>query len=214
MMKIVPALVLCLGSWVRPGISLSNPVVLDFEGLAAMDYWAGSPIPGTARLSDGYLNAYGVRFNSGSTYVAVVNLGPGHATSGVNGIGGSTPSGILTYSRQFPIRISFFSPSDPQVEGETDFVQVRGDLQGFPSQTILLNAYDRYGSLLATTSVLDTGGATLTLAHPGIHAVEFLGSPGDDFGVALDDLSFNPVVSVPTAVAPFSWGQVKAGWIK
>ena len=53
--------------------------------------------------SDQFLSTLGVSFSSGSPYVAAVGLGEGHATSGINGIGGTTPGGFLTYDGVFPI---------------------------------------------------------------------------------------------------------------
>jgi hypothetical protein len=112
-----------------------EPVLIDFEMLDAMDFWSGQPIPEAARLSDELATTHGVLFSSGAGYVAVVALGVGHATSGTNGIGGSTPAGI--------------------------------------------------------------------------HRVEFLGTQ-DDCGVGLDDLTFNPVIPIPTPTTSRTWGRVKA----
>src|SRR4030042_5903724 len=75
----------------------SNAVLIsiDFEQFQGMDYISGNPIPESARLNNQLLSTLGVSFTSGGSYVAVVNLYDGHATSGINGIGGSTPDGIL-----------------------------------------------------------------------------------------------------------------------
>jgi hypothetical protein len=172
----------------------AEPIVLDFEGLTAMPHTSiQTPIPLQARLSDAFLPIHGVKFSSGSPYVAVVDLGLGHATSGVNGIGGSTPTGLLTYDRMYPIVASFFDPNNPSMPAVTDFVSVRGDLAG-DGQSITLNAFDVNGSLIASFTVPDSGGATLSISAPGIHAVQFLGTQ-DLGGVALDDFTFNPVTS-------------------
>jgi hypothetical protein len=174
------------------------PIVLDFEGLTAMPPQSGRPIPPQARLSDAFLATHGVRFSSGSPYVAVVDLGPGHATSGVNGIGGSTATGILTYDRMNPIVASFFDPNNPSSRAVTNFVSVRGDLIG-TGQSITLKAFDVNGRLIASATGDDTGGATLAVTSPGIHSVQFLGT--QDFGgVALDDFTFNPVTPFPDLV--------------
>ena len=166
-------------------------LVIDFEGLSAMTFFSGNPIPPDARLSDAFLLTHGVSFSSGSPYVAVVDLGIGHATSGTNGIGGSTPAGVLTYDRQFPIVVSFFDPSDPSTPAVTDFVSVRGDLLG-SGQLVTLNAFDIAGHLIASFTTTDDGGETLSVSAPGIHSVQFLGT-NDNAGVALDDLTFNRV---------------------
>jgi hypothetical protein len=119
-------------------VSASNTITLNFEGLPSSGFHAGGPIPNAAQLSTQYLTTYGVSFTSGSAYVAVVNLGVGHATSGTNGIGGSTPEGILTYAQQYPITATFFDPSNPAVAGTTDFVSLRGDLIGLANQLVTL----------------------------------------------------------------------------
>jgi hypothetical protein len=174
------------------GQARAQLVVIDFEGLSAMEFFdIQDPIPPNARLSDAFLFTHGVRFSSGSPYVAVVDVGVGHSTSGTNGIGGSTPTGGLTYDRHFPIVVSFFDPSDPLQRAVTDFVSVRADLQG-EGQSITLNTFDVNGNLIASFTTPDVGGATLSVSAPGIHSVQFLGTQ-DQGGVALDDLTFHSV---------------------
>jgi hypothetical protein len=175
----------------------ASPIVLDFEGLAAMTFVSGNPIPDAARLSDQFLAIAGVTFSSGDPYVAVVELGDGHATSGVNGIGGARPGGVLTYDRAFPVVATFFDPANPSVPGVTDFVSVRADLAG-EGQLITLNAYDVHGALLQSFTTVNSGGPTLSVTAPGIHSVRFLGTI-DTAGAALDDFTFNPVepASIP-----------------
>jgi hypothetical protein len=197
-------------------------VVLNFDDLPAMYFGAGTPIPAYAELSTLYRHTFGVTFASGSPYVAVVDLGFGHATSGTNGIGGSTPGGILTYSRTYPITATFFDPSNPgNRPATTDFVSLRGDLVGFPAQSVTLNAYGINGHLIATTTAVDVGGETLAISAPGIHSVEFLGT--FDFsdtyaGVAIDDFMFDSVTPVgeretplPAALPLFATGLAGLG---
>lgn len=88
----------------------------------------------------------------------------------------------------------FFDPKTPSVPGVTDYVSVRGDLWG-SGQTIVLNAYDLDGKRVGSSTVVDDGHATMTIATPGIQSIEFLGTQ-DDGGVSLDNLSFNPVVPI------------------
>jgi hypothetical protein len=184
-------------------------VVIDFESFFGMGYSSGQPIPVAARLSDQLGTADGVVFSSGASYVAVVDLGIGHATSGTNGIGGSTPDGILTYDHRWPLVIRFVDPQAPEMPAVTDFVSVRGDLWGSSGMNVTLNAYDLNGALVDSDQVPDIGGETLVVTGAGIHRVEFLGTTDQD-GVALDDLTFNPVVVGPTAAESQTWGRVKA----
>jgi hypothetical protein len=169
-------------------------IVLDFEGFGGMTFISRNTIPPSARLSDAFLFTDGVRFSSGSPFVAVTENGVGHAPGGKNGIGGSTPDGKLTYDRTYPIMARFFDPKNPAVPAVTDYVSVRGDLWG-GGQTIVLNAYDLDGKRIGSSTVVDDGNATMTIATPGIHYIEFLGTQ-DDGGVSLDNLTFNPVVPI------------------
>lgn len=183
-------------------------VVIDFEEFYAMNYLSGYPIPEAARLSDQLATTDGVIFSSGAPYVAVVHCEPDCAPSGVNMIGGSTPDGILTYDRAWPVVFTFVDPQNPGLPAATDFVSVRGDLWGDSQMYVILNAYDVNGALVDSDQEFDCGGETLTVAGPGIHRVEFLGSH-DWCGVALDDLTFNPV-EPPTAPGSQTWATVKA----
>jgi hypothetical protein len=178
-------------------MALAQPLTIDFEGLDGMTYFSGNPIPLQSRLSDQFLSTLGVRFSSGSPYVAVVNLGLGHATSGINGIGGATPADILTYDRNFPIVAMFFSPLAPNTPAVTDFVAVRIDQAGGSGFSVTLNAFDVTGSLVGFVTSPDIGGARLEISAPAIHSVQFLGTRDNFGGVALDDFAFNPVTPVP-----------------
>src|SRR2546422_1945722 len=95
------------------------PATIDFEGLPGMPN-AIVPVPTSSQLSDQFLSTLGVQFSSGSPYVAVVDLGFGHPTSGRNAIGGTTPGGLLTYNAAYPIVATFFDPSNPTTPGITD----------------------------------------------------------------------------------------------
>ncbi|MGE0536608.1 MAG: hypothetical protein AB7O68_16680 [Pirellulales bacterium] len=164
-----------------------------------MTYFSGTPIPSDARLSDQFVSTLGVVFSSGAGYVAVVNLGSTQTTSGINGIGGSTPDGILTYDRNDPITATFYDPSNPAIPATTDFVSVRGDLDATSGQSPALEAFDNLGNLIGTVTLPDVAGQTWSISMPGIHSVRFNGVINGAFsdGVALDDFRFNPVTAVP-----------------
>ena len=183
-------------------------VVIDFEAFYAMNYLSGYPIPEAARLSDQLADTDGVIFSSGAPYVAVVHCEPDCAPSGVNMIGGSTPDGILTYDREWPVVFTFVDPQNPEMPAATDFVSVRGDLWADSGMDLILNAYDVNGVLVDSDQAFDSGGTILTVTGSGIHRVEFLGSH-DWCGVALDDLTFDPITP-PTAVGSQTWARVKA----
>jgi RHS repeat-associated protein len=166
---------------------------IDFEGLpAAPSFIEGSTIPLADTLSDQLLQTDGVTFRSGSgvPYIAVVTLGLGHATSGTNGIGGMSSATILDYAT--PIIAEFFLPSDATTPAATDFVSIRADNIG-DRRTVSLEGYDANGQLLATTSAVDVGGETLTLATPGIHSIKVLGTST----TAFDDLTFAQLDAAP-----------------
>src|SRR5208282_3844190 len=80
--------------------------VITFEDIPGMANAPGTPVPVQSQLSTQYLPTLGVSFSSGSSYVAVVDV-VNAAISGTNTIGGSTPSGNLTYSSAYPIVATF-----------------------------------------------------------------------------------------------------------
>lgn len=186
---------------------------ITFDTLTAMPSGpSGTAVPASGRLSTQLLGL-GVRFSSTSDYVAVVPLGTGHATSGVNGIGGVSSAGQLSYLS--PIRVTFFLPSDPSVLAVTNFVSIRGDLHPIPG-SITMQAFDINGNLLGTVTRQDAGGTTLSLAIAGIHSIRLTQQTGT---VAFDDLTFNTPVAAaapvpePAALVMFGTGLAGAGGV-
>ena len=106
-----------------------GPVSITFEsipGMTATDYRnISSIVPAGARLSTQLQTSHGVSFRSAVDYVALVTLGSGHATSGVNGIGGVSASDFIRYGQ--PVVITFSVPGSPAARAVTDFVSLRGD---------------------------------------------------------------------------------------
>jgi hypothetical protein len=182
-----------------PRTSSAQDITLDFEGLPSMTYFTGNFVPPEARLSDQYLATYGVRFSSVTDYVAVIDLGGGHATSGTNGIGGVLADDILDYSQAAPITFSFFDPANPARKATTDFFSLRGDFWG-GGNTALIEAFDIHGDLIGSDAQPDVGGQVYSLSLPGIHSVRYSGVellPDGSGGIGLDDVRFNRVSSVP-----------------
>jgi hypothetical protein len=170
--------------------SASAQTTLDFDSLTGMANSPGSSIPVASQLSNQFLASNGVLFTSGtgSSFAAVVVLGAGHATSGVNGIGGATAAGDLTYSGNGFIAAGFFNPADGVSPFVTDSVSVRGDL--IPAGgSIALRAFDAFNNLLGSDVQTDTGGNTLSVNFPGIHRVEIDGSGN----VAFDDFTYGDI---------------------
>ena len=169
-------------------------ITLDFEGLPATPIFAeGTFVPPEARLSDQFLTTDGVtlRSASGVPYVAVVNLGVGHAQSGTNGIGGMGSATNVDYAT--PVIAEFFLPKAPATPALTDFVSIKIDTEG-TGETVFMDAFDIHGALLGTTSAIDAGGPTLTLSIPDIHSIAIRGTTT----TAFDDLSFAEVYAIPT----------------
>jgi len=106
-----------------------GPVSITFEsvpGMTGVNYvHVGSVVPAEARLGTQLQASHGVSFRSGVDYVALVRLGSGHATSGVNGIGGVSASDFIRYGQ--PVVITFSVPGSPSARAVTDFVSLRGD---------------------------------------------------------------------------------------
>jgi hypothetical protein len=200
------------------GLALGlNATTIDFEGspggvTASAGYSFGYAVPTTSLLDDEFWEAHGVRFSSNGTgSVALIALGAGHATSGINGIGALTSSGTLDYS--LPVTISFYQPGT-LVAATFNYVTIRGDQFPVPANTsVTYRAFDIGGNLLATRTVADGSGGLYGFASSdgfNIHRFEiwsssppdaYSGFPGwGSFGrVALDDLTFrnDPTSSMP-----------------
>jgi hypothetical protein len=174
------------------GISTAAPVVVDFEGLPSTALWSFSPVDPAALLSNQLVPTYGTLFQSESpdNAVAVVNLGAGHAPSGVNGIGGVN-AGLLSYGT--PMRVTFFTPADPSTPATTDFVSIRNDNLPTGTLSVSMEGYDVNGNLLASTSAIDVLNLTLSVSAPGIHYVRILGQDS----IAWDLLTFDTLTPVP-----------------
>jgi hypothetical protein len=164
---------------------IAQPVLLEFEDYPAMSNLPGGVIPVASRLSDFYLATHGVRFSSGSAFVAVVNHGS-NTPSGKNILGGSTPDGRLTYQNGFPVAAAFFDPTGT-VKYVVSAVSVRGDLTPVPG-TKTLEAYDVNGNLLGRDIQLDSNPAPLAVNAPGIHRIRMFSQSAT---IGFDDLRFD-----------------------
>ena len=193
---LVPSIVLASGE--RAGADLITFEVV--PGVTAMTtFFDGRPVPVEARLSNQLQLSQGVSFSSTAGYVALVNLGFGHATSGVSGIGGVNAADALKYNS--PVVITFTLPGDPGTPAITDFVSIRGDNQPVAGGSATMEAFDVNGVLLGSVTVPDEVGITLSLSIPNIHSVRLTQTRSD---IAYDDLIFNALSHVghaPTANA-------------
>src|SRR5437016_9782640 len=154
----------------------------------------GMPVPLDARLGTQLQLSDGVSFSSiaGSSivgYVALVNLGSGHATSGVNGIGGVDAANTLRYNSS--ILITFTLPGDPSSPAITNFVSIRGDQFAVVGGSATMEAFDVNGLSLGSVTAADVaGGLTLSLTVPHIHSILLPQAPRSL--IAFHHLSFNP----------------------
>ena len=170
--------------------TLHAQTTVNFDSFSGMGNTPGVAVPAAAQLGTQLLGL-GVRFSSFSDYVAVVTLGAGHATSGTMGIGGVTAAGTLSYGA--PIRVTFWDPANSATQGVTTFVQIRGDRIPIAG-TVTMKVFDPLGLLLATVTVPDAVGATLTYSGANVHLVEITGTSST---VAFDDLQFGEITAVP-----------------
>lgn len=184
---------------------------VNFEAFTGMPNSPGAAVPAPSQLSTQLLSS-GVRFSSLSDYVAVVVLGLNHATSGTLGIGGTAANGALSYAA--PINVSFWDPANSATKGVTNFVQIRGDLIPIAG-TITMRVFDPLGALLATVTLPDGGGTTLTYNGANVHRVEITGTSAT---VAFDDLQFGAVQAIdgvtvpePASMALFAGGALVIG---
>jgi len=196
---LVPALVLASGERAGAGVITFESV----PGVTGMAFLDGMPVPLDARLGAQLQLSDGVSFSSiaGSSivgYVALVNLGSGHATSGVNGIGGVDAANTLRYNSS--ILITFTLPGDPSSPAITNFVSIRGDQFAVVGGSATMEAFDVNGLSLGSVTAADVmGGLTLSLPMPNIHSILITQATGSL--IAFDDLTFNPLSS-PVGQAP------------
>jgi hypothetical protein len=169
-------------------IASADNTVIDFEAFPGMSFFGGTPVAAESQLSNQLQDSYGVLFSSVQPWVAVVNLGPGHATSGNNGIGPVNADNLLDYSA--PIQISFTYPLHPEIPATTDFVSIRADLLGGGTPNTV-SGFDATSNLLAEDTEPDTGGTTFSVAEPNIHRVLLQGNGT----TAFDDLVFGTLVA-------------------
>lgn len=195
-----------------PGPLCSTTVTLGFDSLPGMFNFPGNPVPPESQLSDAFLSTYGITFRSDVGYVAVSEHAPFPTQSAPNVIGGVNASGELSYST--PIEIFFFDPSDPALEGTTDFVRIRGEREPILGTTATMEAFDLQGNRLGSVTDEDSvEGLDLILEIPGIHFVRLTqNSAGDGFDgtIGFDDLSFNsaiPGLSAPASLASAVEGE-------
>src|SRR3989442_5617941 len=166
---LVPALVLASGERAGAGVITFESV----PGVTGMAFLDGTPVPVDGRLGTQLQLSDGVSFSSiaGSSivaYVALVNLGSGHATSGVNGIGGVDAADTLRYNS--PVMITFTLPGDPSTPAITNFVSIRGDQFAVVGGSATMEAFDVNGLSLGSVTAADVaGGVPPTPPTPRMH---------------------------------------------
>ncbi len=170
------------------------PITIDFEMVDGVTPGGISgAVAAGSRLSNQLQAGYGVSFRSvDKPYVALVRLGSGHATSGLNGIGSVSASDTMAYST---MTITFSMPANPSLPAVTNQVSIRGD-QIATAGTASVEAFDVDEVSLGKATVNDvSGGLTLLIAQPKIHSVTFTQVSKT---IAFDDLVFNPLMPAPT----------------
>jgi hypothetical protein len=184
-------------------------VVIDFEtvpGVTANPFYLGGyGVPPGSHLTTELRSTYGVTFTSTAGYVHLVNLGVGHATSGVNGIGGVASGNIADYAS--PVDITFSLPGSPLVPTVTSIVSMSFD-QNHVAGTATIEAFTLGGASLGTVTAFDTaGGVTISAGSPIIHSVRLTQTSGT---IAYDDLSFGELTTaaVPEASAFVAWAAI------
>jgi len=165
------------------------PVTVNFETVAGVTPGPISgTVPATARLSNQLQPTYGVSFRSlDKPYVALVNLGVGHATSGPNGIGSVSATDTMAYST---MAITFSMPAEAAVAAATSRVSIRGDRNAIAG-TATLEGFDVNQQSLGKVTVNDiAGGLTLELVKPNINSIVLTQV---SHTIGFDDLIFEPL---------------------
>ena len=174
--------------------------IIDFEdplpdGLSAMStFISGNTVPGSAIIADKYSDM-GIVFEN----AALVELGFGHAPSGINGIGGIDSDGNLDYGAL--ITVNFVTPVNGS-DGVTDYFSVTTDLLGDSGNTITLSGYDIDGNYIGSSGFTEgSGGTVVELTGIGyFHSVVIDETYGITGGIALDLVEYGDVVPEPASV--------------
>ncbi len=179
-------------------MTATGTVLVNFEtvpGVTALTSFSnGLNVTAAARLTTQLQATRGTSFSSTAGYVALVRLGTGHATSGVNGIGGVSASNTLQYIA--PVVVTFSVPGSPATPAVTDFVSIRGD-RAPGSGSMTMQAFDITGTLIGSATAPDSSaGPTVSLSIPNIHSIRITQTQSN---IAYDDLRFNPVTAAEVA---------------
>ncbi len=189
---------ICLGLIVLAGNLWAN--IIDFEDLlpsslsAMSTFISGNTVPGSAIIADKYSDM-GIVFEN----AALVELGFGHAPSGINGIGGIDSDGNLDYGALITVNfVSLVNGSD----GVTDYFSVTTDLLGYSGNTITLYGYDIDGNYIGSSGFTEgSGGTVVELTGIGyFHSVIIDETYGITGGIALDLVEYGDVVAYPSIV--------------
>jgi hypothetical protein len=115
-----------------------------------------------------------------------------------NCIAGVSAAGVIQYGRLMQVTFTFYDPLNTTAPGGTRTFSLTGDLDGNPANTVVWDAYDVAGNMIEKYTTADIGGEVLTITMPKatINKVVFLGAPGFNDGVGLDNVTFGPVVPV------------------
>jgi hypothetical protein len=148
------------------GLPAIANTVLDFEGplplgLTPMSFWQGTPVPADAKVTDQYLSL-GLEVSGG----ALINLGWGHAPSGVNGLGGFDANDLLDY--EYPVAFLFFAPGDKSRPATTDYFAFTQDRYGDSYNDITLTAFDLDGNVVGASSYTEVANLASPLIITGL----------------------------------------------
>lgn len=197
------------------GHSATN--VIDFEsplpgGLVAATHSHLAPVPSGAIVSTQYVGLGLIMHGA-----ALENLGSGHASSGVNSIGGMDSQG--RFNSGASITITFVSPADGTTPATTDFFSVMPDLLNNSDNSTVVSGYAVDGTLLGSATYQETGSITpafpILLRNIGrIHRVVISPTLHDAAlgggGIQFDLLTFTtvrpePVLSIRVSQVELCW---------
>ncbi|MCA2701868.1 MAG: DUF4347 domain-containing protein [Microcystis sp. M179S2] len=129
--------------------------ILDFEsplpqGLSSVSFWQFTSVPSTAKITNQYAPS-GVLMSG----VALINLGLGHAASGVNGIGGIGSESSVDYDA--PLTFQFVSSVNSSTPAYTNYFAISPDLWGGSGNNVKITAYGFDNTILGVTTYTETG---------------------------------------------------------
>lgn len=193
-------------AWANTTLDFESPLPV---GLVAASFWQGSAVTAQNLIGDNYLSL-GVAVSG----AALVNLGSGHAASGINGLSGVSGSSGVDYGAAYSFE--FLSPTNSAIPATTNYFSITPDLWGGSFNTVTLSAFDNSNQLIGSGSFVENVGSLGTLELNGIGAFHkvvvavSLANPNSG-GIGMDLVTFGDLTAIAPVPEPETYAMMLAG---